>query len=213
MRGSREASTRSTTAVSPGGRADDHARARRVLPAGERRLAGLGDCAHSTVARALGGPPLIAAAAAAVALACAFVEAIDDGGALSLEAAALDRRDAGRRARGAPRCDRLPRRRRGVPRSLRRVGGARAARLALARATGQGALLPMLTQASSTGLAVQGRLVEAAEVLDGAIEGARLAGNDQTLAWDLLNRAFVVGPARRARDGVAAAEESVELHA
>ena len=33
----------------------------------------------------------------------------------------------------------------------------------------------MLIQALSTALAVQGRLVEAAEILDGAIEGARLA--------------------------------------
>ena len=50
--------------------------------------------------------------------------------------------------------------------------------LELARSTGQGALLPMLIQALVTALAVRGRLAEAAELLDGAIEGARLAGND-----------------------------------
>ena len=55
----------------------------------------------------------------------------------------------------------------------------------------------MLIQAHATALAVQGRLDEAADALDGAIEGARLAGNNQTLAWDLLNRAFVAALWRR----------------
>jgi hypothetical protein len=56
--------------------------------------------------------------------------------------------------------------------------------LAVARATGQGFLLPMLTQATASTIGIQGRLLEASELLDGAIEASRLAGNDQTLAWD-----------------------------
>ena len=60
-------------------------------------------------------------------------------------------------------------------------------------------------------LAAQGHLREAAELLDGAIEGARLAGNAQTLAWDLLNRSFVAVHQGDVETAVAAAEESVEL--
>ena len=71
--------------------------------------------------------------------------------------------------------------------------------LAVARATGQGELVPMLTQASATALCVQGRFREAAELLDGAIEASRLAGNDQTLAWDLMNRGVRRRAPRRAR--------------
>jgi hypothetical protein len=51
--------------------------------------------------------------------------------------------------------------------------------------------LPILVQSLARGLCVRGHLLEAAHLLDGAIEGARLANNDQTLAWDLLNRTAV----------------------
>ena len=53
--------------------------------------------------------------------------------------------------------------------------------LAVARATGQGFLVPMLTQASATAISIQGRLNDAAKLLNGAVEASRLAGNDQTL--------------------------------
>ncbi len=81
--------------------------------------------------------------------------------------------------------------------------------LAVARATGQGFLVPMLTQASATAISIQGRLVEAAELLDGAVEASRLAGNDQTLAWDLLNRAFVDVHRGEMGAAIADAEESM----
>ena len=63
-----------------------------------------------------------------------------------------------------------------VPGSLRGGDRARPARSTIARATGQGELLPMLIQALGDALVVRGLLGEAAEMLDGAIEGARLAG-------------------------------------
>ena len=47
--------------------------------------------------------------------------------------------------------------------------------------------------------------------MDGAIEASRLAGNDQTLAWDLMNRAFVDVHRGEMESAMAAAEESMEL--
>jgi DNA-binding CsgD family transcriptional regulator/tetratricopeptide (TPR) repeat protein len=83
--------------------------------------------------------------------------------------------------------------------------------LALARATGQGGLLPMLMQSLATGLLIFGRLADAGDVLDGSIEAARLAGHDQTLAWSLLNRAFVSLHEGSVERAAAEAAESVEL--
>jgi DNA-binding CsgD family transcriptional regulator len=163
------------------------------------------------VAREVGDAPLIAAAGAAVALACAFVESTETAEHYRVEAAALI--DGMADEELAVRLDAIAYLT-GAEVYLDRFEEAAAhgrRGLALARATGQGALLPMLIQASSTGLAVQGRLVEAAELLDGAIEGARLAGNDQSLAWDLLNRAFVSVQLGDLETAVATADESVEL--
>jgi DNA-binding NarL/FixJ family response regulator len=163
------------------------------------------------VARPLGDLPLTAAAVAMVALACAFVEAIEEAEIHSTEAARLI--DAMPDAQLAMRLDAIAYLT-GAETYVDRFEAATAhglRGLTIARATGQGALLPMLIQALSTALAVQGRLVEAAEILDGAIEGARLAGNDQTLAWDLLNRAFVGVQLGEVDTAVAAAEESVHL--
>jgi len=83
--------------------------------------------------------------------------------------------------------------------------------LALARATGQGELLPMLIPALHTTLLAFGRLGESAELLDGAIEGARLAHNDQTLAWYIFNRAFIAALVGDLDDALATAQEGVEL--
>lgn len=83
--------------------------------------------------------------------------------------------------------------------------------LALARATSQTALLPILVPALFTALWMRGRLAEALDVLEDAIESARLAGNDQTLALyiaDLAGTTAWMGDLERAR---AAAEESREL--
>jgi DNA-binding CsgD family transcriptional regulator len=69
----------------------------------------------------------------------------------------------------------------------------------------------MLTMALATVLSVSGRLRESADLLDGGIEGARLAGNSGILAWSLLNRSFAAVQLGELEIAVATAEESVEL--
>ena len=64
--------------------------------------------------------------------------------------------------------------------------------IAVARATGQGALFPVLTVLLGAVTLMTGRPGEAAELLDGAVEAARLSGNDQVLALNLLNQAQAV---------------------
>ena len=83
--------------------------------------------------------------------------------------------------------------------------------LAVARSTGQGALLPLLIPVLATSLGMRGRLREAGEVLEGAVEGARLAANRQTLAWHLLNRAFFAGQAGEVDIALETGRESWEL--
>ena len=56
-----------------------------------------------------------------------------------------------------------------------------------------------------------GRLGEAAELLDAAIEAARLSGHPPALAWALFCRAFVAVPAGDLKTAIAAAQESLEL--
>lgn len=62
---------------------------------------------------------------------------------------------------------------------------------AVARATSQSVLLPTLVPAHFTALWMRGRLADAVELLEGAIEAARLVGNSQTIALLLLNRGLV----------------------
>ena len=163
------------------------------------------------VARPLGDEPLMAAALAALALACAFEGALDDAELYGSEAAVLV--DAMPDDRLALRLDAIAYLT-GAELYMDRfqectAHGRRG--LAVARATGQGFLLPMLTQASASTISVQGRLLEASELLDGAIEASRLAGNNQTLAWDLMNRAFVDVHRGQMDSAIAAAEESLDL--
>ena len=163
------------------------------------------------VASDLGDAPLIGAATAVVALVAPLISEIAEAEALSSEAAALI--DALPDEQLALRLDAIAYLAAAELYLNRFEASTSHARrgLAVARATGQGELLPMLVQALARALCVQGRLVEAAHLLDGAIEGARLAGNDQTLAWDLLNRAFVavqLGDLAQARE---TGEESFAL--
>src|SRR5215212_6504337 len=82
---------------------------------------------------------------------------------------------------------------------------------ALARATGQHDFVPVLVYCLGWVTRLRGRLAESAVLFDGAVEGARLSGNAQSLAGNLLNnsltalvRGFVVA-------APATAEESVDL--
>jgi DNA-binding CsgD family transcriptional regulator/tetratricopeptide (TPR) repeat protein len=83
--------------------------------------------------------------------------------------------------------------------------------LQIGRVTGQGDLFPLVVVMLGGSLSVRGRPLEAGELLDGAVEAARLAGNVQSLAWNLLNRAFAALVAGDLEVALATAEESFEL--
>jgi ATP/maltotriose-dependent transcriptional regulator MalT len=83
--------------------------------------------------------------------------------------------------------------------------------LQIGRATGQGELFPLVVVMLGGSLSVLGRPMEAGELLDGAVEAARLAGNVQSLAWNLLNRTFAALVAGDLDVALATAEESFEL--
>jgi len=83
--------------------------------------------------------------------------------------------------------------------------------LEIGRATGQGDLFPLVVVMLGRSLWVQGRPLEAGELFDGAIEAARLAGNVQSLAWNLVNRSFAAFVAGDLELALATGEESFEL--
>jgi DNA-binding NarL/FixJ family response regulator len=163
------------------------------------------------LARATRETPLVAAAEAAAALAYAFVERIEPAQTHASAAAQLvDSMSDGELAVRLDAAAYLTAAEAYLDRFAE--AAARGARgLRVARETGQGALLPILIQATSTALAGQGRLLEAVELLDGAIEASRLAGNDQSLAWDLLNRSFVAVQLGEPEIAVTTIEEANEL--
>ena len=71
------------------------------------------------------------------------------------------------------------------------AGAAHAMRsVKIALATSQRSLFPSLLPMLGTLLLLSGRLDEAVEHEDGAIEAARLAGHEQALAWALFHRGF-----------------------
>jgi DNA-binding CsgD family transcriptional regulator len=83
--------------------------------------------------------------------------------------------------------------------------------LRLARATGQGELFLVLNQILGRVWYVRGKLTDATELLDGAIEAARLAGNVQALAGNLFNRSVVALAVGHLDIAVLTAQESVDL--
>jgi ATP/maltotriose-dependent transcriptional regulator MalT len=83
--------------------------------------------------------------------------------------------------------------------------------ITVARAHGQDDVFGMFYACVGTATWVLGRLAESAEVLDTAVEAARLSGNVQTVAWSLLNRTLTAVMAGDLELAVGAGEESVEL--
>src|SRR4051794_8927194 len=81
--------------------------------------------------------------------------------------------------------------------------------LDVARATGQ--MSPTLVPTLMTALFMCGRLADAGELLDGAIESARSSGIPQAVAWTLVNRANALLASGDAAAALACAEESFEL--
>ncbi len=83
--------------------------------------------------------------------------------------------------------------------------------LALARATGRGDPLHRLYPVLPRVWYVRGRLADAAELLDGAIEAGRLLGSPPALAGNLFNRSVVALAVGDLDIALATAEESLEL--
>jgi ATP/maltotriose-dependent transcriptional regulator MalT len=81
--------------------------------------------------------------------------------------------------------------------------------LRVAHATGQAQMVPLLFW---VGLArrMRGRLDDAVEVIDTAVEIARLSGHAQGIAWNLFSRSLTATAAGDVRTALATAEESVE---
>jgi ATP/maltotriose-dependent transcriptional regulator MalT len=82
--------------------------------------------------------------------------------------------------------------------------------LAVAEASGQEQLLPMLFW-TGTIRTIRGRLREATDVFETAIETARVAGHDQGLAWNLFGRSLTASAAGDVATAVTTARESIEL--
>jgi ATP/maltotriose-dependent transcriptional regulator MalT len=83
--------------------------------------------------------------------------------------------------------------------------------LTVARATGQGELFLFFLYILGRVWYVRGKLSEATELLDGAIEAARLLGNREALAWSLFNRSVIALAVGDLDIALATAEESFEL--
>jgi DNA-binding CsgD family transcriptional regulator len=83
--------------------------------------------------------------------------------------------------------------------------------LELARSTGQGHVAPFLVPVVVTILHTTGRVTEAAELLDDAVEAARLSGNDEALGWNLLSLGYVAVAAGDPELALAVAQESVDV--
>ena len=82
--------------------------------------------------------------------------------------------------------------------------------LALARATGQEELFLVLYQILGRAWYVRGKLDQATELLDGAIEAARLLGQTQALAGNLFNRSVVAVAAGDLDTALTTAQESAD---
>ena len=83
--------------------------------------------------------------------------------------------------------------------------------LRVGRSTGQDQLLPGINATLGVAWCTLGRLTDAAELLDAAIEAGRLSGNPQALAWALFCRAFVAVPAGDNQIAITTAQESLDL--
>jgi ATP/maltotriose-dependent transcriptional regulator MalT len=159
----------------------------------------------------LGDRPLTAAAVAVLAFASATSGATPEAEARRSQAAALvadltddelaQRLDAAANLAGAELyLDRYE------------EAGAHAERaIAVGRATGQSEFIPLPYSILGQVELLRGNLGKAAELLDDAVEGARLSGNVQALAGNLGNRSFAALAAGDVRSALATAEECVEL--
>jgi len=90
--------------------------------------------------------------------------------------------------------------------------GAHAERaMSVGKATGQSDIVPILVYCLAWVRRRRGELAESGELLDDAVEGARLSGNVQSLAGNLLNQSLTALAAGDLELALSAAEESFEL--
>jgi DNA-binding NarL/FixJ family response regulator len=164
-----------------------------------------------STARPLGDRPLAAAAVAVLAFASATSGATPEAEARRSEAAALVadldddalalRLDAAANLAGAELyLDRYE-----------EAGDHAERAISIGRATAQSEFIPLPYSILGQVKLLRGRLAEAAELLDNAVEGARLSGNVQALAGNLGNRSFAALAAGDVGTALATAEECVEL--
>jgi ATP/maltotriose-dependent transcriptional regulator MalT len=83
--------------------------------------------------------------------------------------------------------------------------------LSVARKTGQSEYVPLPFSILGQVKLLRGQLVEAAELLDNAVEGARLWGNVQALAGNLVQRSLTALAAGDLETALATAEENFDL--
>ena len=83
--------------------------------------------------------------------------------------------------------------------------------LAVARATGQSEFIPLADSILGQAKLLGGHLAQAGELLDNAVEGARLSGNIQALAGNLINRSLTALAAGDLKMALATAEENADL--
>jgi ATP/maltotriose-dependent transcriptional regulator MalT len=81
----------------------------------------------------------------------------------------------------------------------------------VARSTGQVELIPLADSILGQAKLLRGQLDEAAALLDDVVEGARLSGNVQALAGNLVNRVLTAVAAGDLDLALALAEENVDL--
>jgi DNA-binding CsgD family transcriptional regulator/tetratricopeptide (TPR) repeat protein len=169
-----------------------------------------GAAAHD-VASAVGEPMLIAAAAATLAFGAASSSSVAEAERHRTDAARLI--DAATDSELAARLSAISELAR-AELYLDRFAEAAAhvdRGLAVARATGQAQLFPVMVPLLGWLRGMSGRLSDSAELLDGAIEAARLAHNRQALAWALFNRAMTALHGGELDAALLLAQESADL--
>ena len=164
-----------------------------------------------STARPLGDRPLTAAAVAALAFAGATSGATAESEARLAEAATLvadlDDHELASRLDAAANLA-------GAELYLDRYEDAEAhaeRAIAVARATGQVEFIPLPYSILGQVKLLRGQLAQAAELLDNAVEGARLSGNVQALTGNLGNRSFAALAAGDVELAISTAVECVEL--
>jgi DNA-binding CsgD family transcriptional regulator len=83
--------------------------------------------------------------------------------------------------------------------------------LAVSRASGQGQFVVPMMVGLAHGLEVRGRIAEALDMVEGAVEAARLSGNRQILSWALVGEGWVAATTGDLELAGRAADEAVTL--